>query len=193
MTATEPETAIHPDATVGYRHDEAASPPDIGAEGVVRAGTIIYCDVSIGDRFQTGHNGLVREETTVGDDVLLGTNTVIDGYSEIGSHVSMQTGVYVPSHTSIGSNVFLGPHAVLTNDPYPIRQDADLEGPTIEDGATVGANATVLPGVTVGENAFVAAGAVVTDDVAPESLAAGVPARQQPLPAELQGGNTLDE
>jgi len=192
MSTIGPDTAVHPGATVGYRHDDEASPPEIGAEGVIRSGTIIYCDVSIGDRFQTGHNGLVREETTVGDDVLLGTNTVIDGYSEIGSHVSMQTGVYVPSNTTIGSNVFLGPHATLTNDPYPIRQDVGLEGPTIEDGASVGANASVLPGVTVGENAFVSAGAVVTTDVPPNTLAKGVPAETQPLPEKLQGGNTIE-
>jgi len=187
-----PETAVHPGATVGYEYDEDASAPTIGAASVVRSGTIIYCDVTIGDRFQTGHNALVREKTTIGDDVVVGTNAVIDGYSEIGSSVSMQTGAYVPSHTTIGSNVFLGPHAVLTNDPYPVRRDTDLEGPTIEDGVSVAANATVLPGVTVGEDAFVAAGAVVTDDVPPETLAAGVPARTRPLPDELHGTNTLE-
>lgn len=179
-------------ATVGYEHDPDADRPVIGEGATIRAGSIIYCDVVIGDGFTTGHSVLVREETTIGDDVLVGTNTVIDGYSEIGSHVSMQTGVYVPSQTTIRSNVFLGPHAVLTNDPYPIRTDADLEGPTIEDGASIGANASVLPGVTVGENAFVAAGAVVIDDVPPNTLAAGVPAEHHPLPEELTGGNTLE-
>lgn len=191
MSSIGPDTAIHPGATVGYQYGDDATAPELGSESIVRSGTIIYCDVRIGDRFQTGHNGLVREETTIGDDVLLGTNAVIDGYSEIGSHVSMQTGVYVPSNTTIGSNVFLGPHAVLTNDPYPIRQEETLEGPTIEDGVTIGANATVLPGVTVGENAFVAAGAVVIDDVPPDTLAAGVPAATRSLPEQLRGGNTL--
>jgi acetyltransferase-like isoleucine patch superfamily enzyme len=193
MSSIGPDAAIHPGATVGYQYDDDATAPEIGTDAVVRAGTIIYCDVIIGDGFQTGHNGLVREETTIGDDVLLGTNAVVDGYSDIGSHVSMQTGVYVPSNTTIGANVFLGPHAVLTNDPYPIRQDVDLEGPTIEEGATIGANATVMPGVTVGENAFVAAGAVVVDDVPPEMLAAGIPAETQSLPEKLTGGNTLAE
>lgn len=185
--------SIDPGATVGYEYDEEAAPTRIGANGTIRAGTIIYADVDIGDDFATGHNALVREQTSIGDDVLVGTQSVIDGYSEIGSHVSIQTGVYVPSQTTIGSNVFLGPHCVLTNDPYPIRQDVDLVGPTIEDGASIGANATILPGVTVGENAFVAAGAVVIDDVAPNTLAAGVPADEYELPAELTGGNTIAE
>lgn len=184
--------AVHPDATFGHQYADDASEPTVGADAVIRAGTIIYCDVTIGVGFATGHNALVREETTIGDDVLVGTNAVIDGYSELGSHVSLQTGAYVPSHTTIGDNVFLGPHAVLTNDPVPIREEVELEGPTIEDGATVGANASVLPGVTVGENAFVAAGAVVVEDVPPDTLAVGVPAQEQPLPDRLAGGNRLD-
>lgn len=189
---THSSCSIDESATVGYEYDADAVPTSIGANGVVRAGTIIYCDVTIGDDFSTGHNALVREQTTIGDGVLVGTQSVIDGYSEIGSHVSVQTGVYVPSQTTIESNVFLGPHCVLTNDPYPIRQEVELAGPTIRRGASVGANATVLPGVEVGENAFVAAGAVVVEDVPPNTLAVGVPAEHHELPETLHGGNTLE-
>lgn len=186
------DAQIDADATVGYVHDEDAAPPILGDNATVRAGTIVYCDVEVGDDFQTGHNALVRESTTIGDDVLVGTDTVIDGRATIGSHVSFQTGVYVPPTTEIGDEVFLGPHAVLTDDPYPVRvDDAAGHGPVIEDGATIGANATVLPDVTVGENAFVSAGAVVTEDVPPNTLAVGTPARHEPLPAELEGGNQL--
>ena len=185
-----PNPAVHPDATFGHEYAEDAAQPQVGENVVIRAGTIVYCDVTLGNGVSTGHNALIREETTIGDDVIVGTNTVIDGYSELGLHVSLQTGVYVPSHTTIGDNVFLGPNAVLTNDPYPVRKDADLEGPTVEDGVSVGANATILPGVTVGENAFVAAGAVVTQDVSPNTLAAGIPATEQRLPEQLRGANT---
>ena len=185
--------SIEEGADVGYEYDSDTEPVVIGDGSTVRSGTIIYCDVAIGDDFASGHNALIREETTIGNNVLVGTNVVIDGYSDIGSHVSLQTGAYVPSYSTIGSNVFIGPHAVLTNDPYPIRREVDLEGPTIKEGASIGANATVLPEVTVGENAFVAAGAVVIDDVPPDTLAAGVPATHHSLPDKLQGGNTLNE
>lgn len=178
-------------ATVGSVYTDETTPPVLGDEATVRAGTIIYDDVVIGDGFSTGHYALVRELTDIGDDVLVGTNTVIDGRTTIGSHVSLQTGVYIPSHTTIGDNVFLGPHAVLTNDPYPIRQDVDLEGPTLEDGVSVGANATVLPGVTIGEGAFVAAGSVVTDDVPADTLAVGAPAKHTNLPENLQEDNKV--
>ncbi|MWV40032.1 acyltransferase [Natrialba sp. INN-245] len=180
-----------PGATVGYEYDSDSSPPVLGDAAAIRAGTIIYNDVVIGDGFSTGHHALVRELTDIGDDVLVGTNAVIDGRSTIGSHVSLQTGVYVPSQTEIGDNVFLGPHAVLTNDPYPIRQDVELAGPTLENHVSVGANATILPGVTVGRGSFIAAGAVVTEDVPEETLALGAPAKHEPLPDSLQGGNDI--
>lgn len=180
---------IDDDATLD--HGEFDEPTRVGADATIRAGSIVYGNVTIGDGFTTGHDVLIREETTIGDDVLVGTKTVIDGRTTIGSHVSLQTNVYVPTETTIGDNVFVGPGAVLTNDEYPIRTDADLEGPTIEDGASVGANATLLPGVTIGENAFVAAGAVVTEDVPADSLAVGAPAGVRPLPEHLEGPNQL--
>ena len=177
--------------SVGYVHEEDADPAIIGDRARIRSGTIIYADVEIGDDFTTGHNALIREDTTIGDDVIVGTNTVIDGTTTIGSHVSLQTGVYIPTHTVIGDNVFIGPKAVLTNDPHPVRRDDELAGPTLEDGVSIGANATLLPDVTVGEDAFVAAGSVVTDDVPAETLAVGTPAEHRPLPDPLSEENTL--
>lgn len=168
---------------------DGQTPPRIGDGATIRSGTIIYPDVVIGDGLQTGHDVVVREQTVVGNDVVLGTKTVIDGRCEVGDNASLQTGVYVPPFSDVGDRVFLGPNAVLTNDPYPLRQDCDLTGPTLEDDVTVGANATVLPDVTVGERSFVAAGSVVTADVPPETLAVGVPARHRPLPPELDGKN----
>ncbi len=181
--------AIDDEATIGY--GEFDEPPVIGDDATIRAGSIVYGNVTIGDGFTTGHDVLIREETTIGDDVLVGTKTVIDGQTEVGSHVSLQTNVYVPTRTTIADNVFVGPGAVLTNDEYPIRTEAELDGPTIESGASVGANATVLPGVTVGSNAFVAAGAVVTDDVPANTLAVGTPAEAKPLPEPLEEPNQL--
>lgn len=176
---------------VGYSEDDDAGTPTIGEGATIRSGSVIYADVQIGRDFVTGHNVLVREGAVIGDEVVVGTNTVVDGKSTVGDHVSMQTGVYVPPYSEIGDEVFLGPHAVLTNDPYPVRTDAALEGPTIEEGASIGANATLLPDVTVGARSFVAAGAVVTKDVPPDTLATGVPADHEPLPDRLAGGNDL--
>jgi acetyltransferase-like isoleucine patch superfamily enzyme len=178
--------------TLDHPHGDGGEPTVVGEGATIRAGSIVYRDVTAGDGLTTGHNVLIREHTAIGDGVVVGTNTVIDGWTEIGSNVSLQTGVYVPSYTRIGDRVFVGPRAVLTNDPYPIRREVELVGPTLEDDVSVGANATILPGVTVGEGSFVAAGAVVTEDVPPNSLAVGVPAEVRDLPESLDGPNLLD-
>ena len=184
---------VHVDdgATVAYEYADDCGPTVLGDGSTVRHGSTIYADVRAGNEFVTGHGVLVREDSTFGDDVVVGTDTVIDGRVKVGSHVSIQTGVYVPPETTIGDSVFLGPRAVLTNDPYPVRKDVPLQGPTIEDGASIGANATVLPDVTVGKGSFVAAGAVVDRDVPPDTLAMGVPAEFGPLPDDLEGGNAI--
>lgn len=185
-----PETIIHDTASIQHGPSDLG-PTVIGKDGHVRANAVIYGGVTIGDRFVTGHNVLIREETTIGDDVLVGTNVVIDGRTTIGSRVSLQTGAYVPAVTNIGDRVFLGPGATLTNDPHPVKSEASLVGPDIGDDVSIGANATVLPGVEIGAGAFVAAGAVVTDDVPPSVLAVGVPARHRSLPKALRGPNDL--
>lgn len=178
-------------ATIGYENTDDAGPVIIADNATIRSGSIIYGDVRIGSEFSTGHDVVVREETTIGDGVTLGTKTVVDGSVEIGSNVSVQTGVYIPPGTTIGDNVFIGPRAVFTNDPYPVRQEVDLEGPTVEDHVSIGANATVLPSVTIGSGSFVAAGAVVDDDVPPDTLALGVPATHRALPDHLAAPNAI--
>lgn len=180
------------EATVGYEYDPDSRAPVLGDNTTIRSGTIIYNDVVGGDNLKTGHNAVVREFTTLGDNALIGTNTVIDGNTDIGSNVRLQTGVYIPTNTTIGDNVFMGPNAVLTNDPAPTRTEGDLDGPTLEDHVSVGANATILPGVTVGRGSFVAAGAIVTRNVPEECLAIGAPATHEPLPEQLHGENRLE-
>lgn len=163
----------------------------IGDNAVIRSNSTIYCDVSIGNNLRTGHNVMVREITTMGHNVLIGTNTVIDGNVVIGNSVSMQSNVYVPTNTVIEDNVFLGPCSVLANDKYPIRVKYDLKGPVLRKGASIGANATILPGVEIGEGAMVGAGAVVTKDVPAWTLAIGAPAKIVELPENLRTLNRI--
>jgi acetyltransferase-like isoleucine patch superfamily enzyme len=155
----------------------------IGHHAVLRSGTIIYCDVIIGNNFKSGHNTLVRENTRIGDRTAIGTATIVDGNSSIGNDVSLQSMVYIPTNTTIGDHVFIGPNAVLTNDRYP--PSGCLRGPIIKAGAAIGANATILPGICIGEGAFVAAGSVVTHDIPDQMMAVGSPARIQELPKEM--------
>jgi len=156
----------------------------IGHHAVLRSGTIIYCDVIIGNNFQSGHHTLIREKTRIGDRTAIGTATIVDGNSQIGNDVSLQSMVYIPTDTTIGDHVFIGPNAVLTNDRYP--PSGSLSGPIIKTGAAIGANSTILPGVSIGVGAFVAAGSIVTRDVPDHMMAIGTPARIKELPQVMQ-------
>lgn len=165
---------------------------NIGENALIRANTIIYCNVSIGKNFRTGHNVLIRENTIIGDNVVVGTNSVIEGNTNIGNDVSIQSNVFIPINTVIGDSVFIGPNAVLTNDKYPpFRKGSELKGPILRKGVSVGANAVILPGVEIGEGSMISAGAVVTKDVPSWKLAIGCPARVTDLPEDLRVWNTI--
>lgn len=91
----------------------------------------------------------------------------IENETVIGDNVTIKNGVQVWEGTVIEDGVFLGPNATLTNDKYPKSKNTAYrqEGIRICRGASIGANATILPGVTIGEDAMVGAGALVTKDV----------------------------
>ena len=185
------DVTIEPGAQIGVAYSDSAKPVIFSGSAVVRSYSVIYGDVSAGDKFQVGHGALIREKTTIGRYVLVGSSSVIDGQVSIGDFVKIQTGCYIPAHSRIGKRVFLGPHVVLTNDRLPLKQRSAYkpEGPIIEDGVTLAAGVVVLPGVVVGANSFVAAGAVVTRDVPPDSFVVGVPGEIRPLPEQLAEPN----
>lgn len=96
----------------------------------------------------------------------------------IGDRVTIKCGVQVWDGLRIEDDVFVGPNATFTNDAFPRSgEDFTLLGTHVKKGASVGANATILPGLTIGEKAMVGAGAVVTKDVPPGVLVVGNPAR----------------
>ena len=187
----EPDSVIDENAVVGLAYDGCTNPARIGGSCLVRRGTIIFADVVIGEHTQTGMGAYIREHTTIGSNCVIGTESIIEGHTDIGDYVIVQSGVFIPTMTRIGNRVFIGPRAVLTNDRYPLRMRDSYapEGPVIDDDATVGANATLLPGVRIGAGAMIAAGAVVTGDVPPWTLAVGVPARIRDLPERLREPN----
>ena len=191
---------IDPTALIGYPHNaelnlleensDKIKGCEIGNGSKIRPGAI-YSTAKIGNKTRTGHNFLIRENTIIGDGCLIGTNVVIDNDCRIGDNCSFQTGAYIPTGTKIGNRVFLGPNASLTNDKTPLRTEYSPEPIIIEDDATVGSNATLMPGITVGKGAFVAGGAVVTKDVPAWTLAKGCPAIFSELPESLKKPNRL--
>jgi len=156
-------------------HDEASSGARIGKECIVRSGTTVYERVSLADNCQTGHNVLLREDTTIGLGSRVGSLTILDGKVSVGQKVNIQSGAYLPPETVVEDNVFIAPCVTVTNDLYP--PSPRFSGVTLRKGSVICANALLIAGVTVGENSIVAAGAVVTRDVPSEKVVMGAPAK----------------
>lgn len=164
---------------VGYPPDRDVDPTlTLGAGARLRSGTVLYAGSRIGQRFQTGHNVVVREQSVIGDDVAVWSNSVVDYGCTVGAGAKIHTNCYVAQFSVIGAGAFLAPGVTLANDLYPgdPASAAVMTGPSIGAGAQIGVNATVLPFVTIGEHAIVGAGAVVTRDVPPGMVAYGSPA-----------------
>ena len=122
-------------------------------------------DYSVIESFACINNAV--GDVIIGDHTRIGLHNTIIGPVEIGNNVNLAQGITVTAlnHNFRDTNKRIDEQGVSTN---PV---------TIEDDVWVGANAVILPGVTIGEHCVVAAGAVVTKDVPPHSLVAGVPAK----------------
>jgi UDP-2-acetamido-3-amino-2,3-dideoxy-glucuronate N-acetyltransferase len=115
----------------------------------------------------------------IGDHCNICSHVFIENDVIIGNHVTVKCGVQIWDGIQIEDNVFIGPNATFTNDRFPRSQNHLAEYPrtTIRMGASIGANATILPGITIGSGAMIAAGAVVTKDIPDNQLWMGNPAR----------------
>ncbi len=116
---------------------------------------------------------------SIGRDCNICDGVFIENQVVIGDRVTVKCGVQLWDGVSVGDDVFIGPNATFTNDKFPRSKVYQQTVPTtrIANGASIGANATILPGVTIGTGAMVGAGAVVTHDVPPKSVVVGNPAR----------------
>jgi acetyltransferase-like isoleucine patch superfamily enzyme len=153
-------------------------PLTIGKGATIRAFTVIYAGVTIGDRFQSGHSTVIREENVIGDDCSVGTHVGLERGNQIGNRVRIHTNAAMEGAT-LEDDVFIGPGALLLDDPHaPCPRSREcVWGVKVRQAAVIGAGALVIPGKTVGLRAIVASGAVATSDVPDEVIVAGNPAR----------------
>jgi acetyltransferase-like isoleucine patch superfamily enzyme len=124
---------------------------------------------------------------SIGDNSRVGAFVEIQKGATIGRNCKISSHTFICEGVHIDDNVFVGHGVMFTNDPMPRATNADGSPQSAADwhvvetfvrkGASIGSNATVLCGVTIGENALVGAGAVVTRDVPPNTVVAGVPAK----------------
>jgi UDP-2-acetamido-3-amino-2,3-dideoxy-glucuronate N-acetyltransferase len=124
-------------------------------------------------------NVQVRENARVGAHCVLSKDVYVDHAVTIGDRCKIQNGVAVYHGVTLGNDVFVGPNAAFTNDRVPraFNTDWKITPTVVKDGASIGANATIVCGIELGEYCMVAAGAVVTRDVPPYTLVMGNPAR----------------
>lgn len=122
---------------------------------------------------------VVLKGAKIGADCNICAHTLIEGDVVIGDRVTVKSGVQIWDGSVIGDDVFIGPNATFSNDLYPRskKYPTQFNGVIIKNGASIGANATLLPGITIGEKSMVGAGAVVTKDVPSRALVIGNPAK----------------
>jgi UDP-2-acetamido-3-amino-2,3-dideoxy-glucuronate N-acetyltransferase len=137
------------------------------AECKIGEGTHVWQFVVVLKGAQIGANCNICAQTLIESDVV------------IGDRVTIKSGVQIWDGSVIGNDVFIGPNTTFSNDLYPRSKQypEKYHGVTIQNGASIGANATLLPGVNIGEKALVGAGAVVTKDVPPSAVVVGNPAK----------------
>ena len=115
----------------------------------------------------------------IGKDCNICDFVFIENDVEIGDRTTIKSGVQLWDGVTIGSDVFIGPNVTFTNDKYPKSKNSNfaLLRTKVGDGASIGANSTILPGVSIGEKAVVGAGSVVTKNVLANQVVVGNPAR----------------
>ena len=147
----------------------------------IHPSAIVDDNVSIGDKTKIWHFSHILSGSKIGENCNVGQNVVIGPDVSIGNNCKIQNNVSVYKGVILEDDVFCGPSMVFTNVFNPratIRRMGEIRTTLVKQGASIGANATIVCGATIGRYAFIGAGSVVTKDVSDYALATGNPARQ---------------
>ncbi len=149
----------------------------------VHPSSIVDEPVSIGEGTKIWHFCHIQPNAQIGSNCSLGQNVNVANNVRIGDHCKIQNNVSLYEGVELESYVFCGPSMVFTNivNPrckYPQKGSQFYQRTLVREGASLGANSTILCGITIGRNAVIGAGAVVTRDVPDYAIVIGNPARQ---------------
>lgn len=148
---------------------------------IVHPTAIVDDGASIGEGSRVWHFVHVCGKAQIGTKCSLGQNVFVGNDVLIGNNVKIQNNVSVYDAVTLEDDVFCGPSMVFTNVINPrshVIRKHEYKRTVVRKGASIGANATIVCGVDIGSMSFIAAGAVVTKDVQPHALMAGVPAKR---------------
>jgi UDP-2-acetamido-3-amino-2,3-dideoxy-glucuronate N-acetyltransferase len=152
----------------------------IDPTAVIHETACIDAGAQVGARTTVWHFSHIMPGAHLGDDCRLGQNVVVMSGVQVGNNVKIQNNVSLYEGVTLEDDVFCGPSCVFTNVTTPRSHvpRRDAYAPTVvERGASIGANATIVCGVRLGRYCLIGAGAVVTRDVPPYAIVAGVPGR----------------
>ena len=147
----------------------------------IHATAVIDDGAIIGDNTRVWHFCHIMPTAVIGNDCIIGQNVFVDNNVRVGNGVKIQNNVSLYNGVVLQNDVFVGPSVVFTNVINPrsfIERKHEFKQTMVEQGASIGANATLICGITVGEYAMVGAGAVVTKDVSAYAVVMGNPAKQ---------------
>jgi acetyltransferase-like isoleucine patch superfamily enzyme len=160
----------------------------VAASAFVHETALVENGATIGEGSRIWHQAQVRTRARIGARCIVGKGAFVDFDVTIGDDSKLQNYACVYHGVTLGRGVFVGPHAVFTNDRRPRATDPsfaplgngdwEVGETTVADGAAIGANATILPGIAIGRWAMIGAGSVVTHDVPAYALVVGSPARR---------------
>lgn len=155
---------------------------------------IVEAGVYLGEGTRIWHFAHVRKGAKIGKNGNIGKDVYIDTNVIIGDNCKIQNFASLYHGLILGNDVFVGPHVCFTNDIYPrasIWNNERLVKTLVKDGASIGANSTIVAGVTIGVSAMIGAGSVVTKDVPDHALVFGNPARMHGFVCDC--GNKLEK
>jgi len=147
---------------------------------------------NIGDETTVWQHTIILRGAEIGNFCNINAFCFIENEVVIGDYVTVKCGVYIWDGITIENKVHLGPNVTFTNDLYPrSKHNFEISKTLVKQGASIGANATIIAGITIGEYALIGAGSIVTKNIPNNTLWMGNPARQRAYVCNC--GQKLDE
>ena len=173
------ESQLEPFSIVGIEDRfHEVRPCIIGKKSFVGSRSTIYSGVITGDRFDVSDQTTIFFDNEFGNNCRVGPKAVVKNGCRFGDNVRVNAQAFL-ERVVVGSHVFIGPGTVFTDDLHPPcpKYSECVPKTIVESWVSIGANVTVGPGVTIGHHSQIYAGAVVINDIPPNSVVAGNPAR----------------